>query len=243
MLALIGSKEGIGHFPIGFIQKGDVVLVPDPGYPVYHIGTTFAGGTTYCMPLKKENNFLPDLKKIPASVVKKAKLMWLNYPNNPTGAAATMEFYAEAVRFAKKNNIIICHDAAYTEIYYDNQAPPSIFNIKGAKEVAIEFHSLSKTYNMTGLADWIRVRESGISIGVRQHQEQSRFRAVRRYPGSGNYRADLQPVLRGENSARYIRNAETCWCPDYRVWAGKYSFHKAGSTFGLMSRKDINPWI
>jgi LL-diaminopimelate aminotransferase len=150
VLALIGSKEGIAHAALAFVDPGDVVLVPDPGYPVYHIGTTFAGGTTYRMPLKKENGFLPDFEKIPKSVLKRAKLMWLNYPNNPTGAAATLDFFNEAVRFAKKYNIIICHDFAYSEIYYDNISPPSFLNAKGAMDVGIEFHSLSKTYNMTG---------------------------------------------------------------------------------------------
>jgi LL-diaminopimelate aminotransferase len=150
VLAMIGSKEGIGHFPIAFIEKGDVVLVPDPGYPVYHIGTTFMGGTTYRMPLLAENGFLPDLKSIPEKVLKKAKIMWLNYPNNPTGAVANLKFFQDVVKFAKKNNIIVCHDMAYSEIYYDGKAPLSFFNAKGAREVGIEFHSLSKTYNMTG---------------------------------------------------------------------------------------------
>lgn len=150
VLTLIGSKEGIAHIALAFVDTGDIVLVPDPGYPVYHVGTTFAGGTTYRMPLKKENGFLPDFDKIPKRVLKRAKLMWLNYPNNPTGASATLEFFNEAVRFAKKYNIIVCHDAAYSEIYYDNIAPPSFLSAKGAIGVGIEFHSFSKTYNMTG---------------------------------------------------------------------------------------------
>ncbi len=150
VLALIGSKEGIAHAALAFVDPGDVVLVPDPGYPVYHVGTTFAGGTTYRMPLKKENGFLPDFDKIPKSVLRRTKLMWLNYPNNPTGAVASIEFYNEAVRLAKKYNIIICHDSAYSEIYYDNNAPPSFLNAKGAVEVGLDFRSFSKTYNMTG---------------------------------------------------------------------------------------------
>lgn len=161
VLAMIGSKEGIGHIPLAFINPGDYVLVPDPGYPVYHIGTTFAGGKTYRMPLLKENNFLPDLKAIPEKVLAKAKMMWLNYPNNPTGAVASIKFFEEVVRFAKKHKIIVCHDMAYSEIYYNNEAPPSFFSAKGSKDVGIEFHSLSKTYNMTG---W----RLGFAVGNRQ---------------------------------------------------------------------------
>ncbi|MDI6744256.1 MAG: LL-diaminopimelate aminotransferase [Thermodesulfovibrionales bacterium] len=150
VLSLIGSKEGIGHIPLAFINPGDVVLVPSPGYPVYPVGTLFAGGESYMMPLKEENGFLPDFKIIPEDIFKKAKLMFLNYPNNPTSATASAEFYKEAISLAKKYNIIICHDAAYSEVYYDNEKPISFLEIEGAKDVGIEFHSLSKTYNMTG---------------------------------------------------------------------------------------------
>lgn len=150
VLSLIGSKEGIGHIPLAFINPGDVVLVPSPGYPVYPVGTLFAAGESHIMPLKEENGFLPDFKIIPDDVFKKAKLMFLNYPNNPTSATASAGFYKEAINLAKKHNIIICHDAAYSEIYYDNEKPISFLEIEGAKDVGIEFHSLSKTYNMTG---------------------------------------------------------------------------------------------
>ncbi|RJQ41134.1 MAG: LL-diaminopimelate aminotransferase [Nitrospiraceae bacterium] len=150
VLSLIGSKEGIGHIPLAFINPGDVVLVPSPGYPVYPVGTLFAAGESYIMPLKEENGFLPDFKIIPEGVFKKAKLMFLNYPNNPTSATAGAGFYKEAINLAKKYNIIICHDAAYSEVYYDNERPISFLEIEGAKDVGIEFHSLSKTYNMTG---------------------------------------------------------------------------------------------
>ena len=149
IMALIGSKEGIAHFPIAFVNSGDVVLCPDPAYPVYHLGTILADGIPYYMPLTWENEFLPDLGKIPKEVVEKAKIIWLNYPNNPTGATATKEFFKKLVKFAKKHNIIIAHDAAYVEIYYEDP-PISIFEVEGAKDVAIEFHSLSKTFCMTG---------------------------------------------------------------------------------------------
>jgi LL-diaminopimelate aminotransferase len=150
VLSLIGSKEGIGHMPLAFINPGDVVLVPSPGYPVYPVATLFAGGTSHIMPLIEKNNYLPDLKAIPQSVLKKSKLMFINYPNNPTSACAGRSFYKEVIDFAAKHNIIVCHDAAYSEIYYDGKKPLSFLQIPGAKEVGIEFHSLSKTYNMTG---------------------------------------------------------------------------------------------
>jgi len=149
ILALIGSKEGIAHFPIGFVNPGDVVLCPDPAYPVYHLGTIFADGIPYYMPLTWENEFLPDLGKIPQEILEKAKIIWLNYPNNPTGAVAKKDFFKEVIKFAKKYNIIVAHDAAYIEMYYE-EPPISIFEIDGAKDVAIEFHSLSKTFCMTG---------------------------------------------------------------------------------------------
>jgi LL-diaminopimelate aminotransferase len=149
VLSLIGSKEGIGHIPLAFVNPGDVVLVPSPGYPVYPIGTLFAGGKSHIMPLTEENNFLPDLEAIPEKILQKAKLMFINYPNNPTSASAPEEFYEEVIRFASKYNIIVCHDASYTEIYYKKK-PLSFMQIPGARDVGIEFHSLSKTYNMTG---------------------------------------------------------------------------------------------
>ncbi len=150
VLALIGSKEGIAHMPLAFVDQGDIVLCPDPGYPVYKIATIFAGGTPYFMPLKEENGFLPELDKIPEDVLKKAKLMFLNYPNNPTSATASLGFFEKVVALAQKYEIAICHDNAYSEMYYDNQPQPSFLQVPGAKEVGIEFHSLSKTYNMTG---------------------------------------------------------------------------------------------
>uniref|UniRef100_A0A7C4AIS8 Aminotransferase n=1 Tax=Thermodesulfovibrio aggregans TaxID=86166 RepID=A0A7C4AIS8_9BACT len=149
VLSLIGSKEGIGHIPLAFVDPGDIVLVPSPGYPVYPVGTKFAGGVPYFMPLREENNFFPDIDSIPEDVCKKAKLMFINYPNNPTAAVATEDFFKKVIDFAKKFNIIVCHDAAYSEIYYEGK-PISFMQVDGAKEVGIEFHSFSKTYNMTG---------------------------------------------------------------------------------------------
>lgn len=150
VVSLIGSKEGIAHLPLCYVDPGDLCLVPDPGYPVYAIGVLFAGGESYKMPLLAENNFLPDLDAIPEDVAKKAKILYINYPNNPTGAVADLAFFEKVVAFAKKYDIIVCHDAAYTEVAFDGYKPLSFLETPGAMDVGIEFHSLSKTYNMTG---------------------------------------------------------------------------------------------
>ncbi len=150
VISLIGSKEGIGHIALCFIDPGDVALVPDPAYPVYEIGTMFAGGTSYALPLSEEHGFLPDLDAVPADVAHRAKVLWLNYPNNPTGAVASIEFFERAVRFAQRYDIAICHDGPYSEVSYDEYVPPSFLQAKGAMDVGVEFHSLSKSYNMTG---------------------------------------------------------------------------------------------
>lgn len=150
VVSLIGSKEGIAHFPLAFINPGDVVLVPTPAYPVYHIATLFAGGESFFMPLLRKNRFLPDLAAIPDEFVARARVMFINYPNNPTSAVAELEFFKRVVDFAEKNGIVVCHDAAYTEMAFDGYCPPSFLEVEGAKEVGMEFHSLSKTYNMTG---------------------------------------------------------------------------------------------
>lgn len=150
ILALIGSKEGIAHIHFAFVNEGDYVLVPEPAYPVYNNSTLLCSGKVYYMPLKAENGFLPVLDEIPPDVCKKAKLIFINYPNNPTNACASREFFEKIVRFARDNNIIVCHDNAYSEIYFNDIKPLSFLEVEGAKEVGVEFHSLSKTYNMTG---------------------------------------------------------------------------------------------
>ncbi|MBS1112197.1 MAG: LL-diaminopimelate aminotransferase [Nitrospirae bacterium] len=166
VLSLIGSKEGIGHIPLAFINPGDAVLVPSPGYPVYPVATLFAGGKSHIMPLLEKNSYLPDLDAVPGSVLKKAKLMFVNYPNNPTSAVAGRDFYKDVIDFAARNNIIVCHDAAYSEIYYDNRKPLSFLQIPGAKDVGIEFHSLSKTYNMTGWRIGFAVGNANVLSGL-----------------------------------------------------------------------------
>jgi len=150
ILPLIGSKEGLAHLPLAFINPGDVALIPDPCYPPYKSGTGFAGGEAYLLPLKEENGFLPDFGSVPGEIVKKSKIIFVNYPNNPTGAVATRAFYEKLVKWATLNHVLIASDLAYSEIYFGKAKPLSIFEIPGAKEVAIEFHSLSKTCNMTG---------------------------------------------------------------------------------------------
>lgn len=150
ILPLLGSKEGIAHIPLAFVNPGDTVLVPEPGYPVYQSATILCGGYPYYMPLLEKNGYLPDLKEIDAQVAHRAKLMFLNYPNNPTGAVCDKSFFEKVVRLAQEYNIIVCHDAAYTEMAFDGYRPMSFLEVKGGKEVGIEFHSLSKTYNMTG---------------------------------------------------------------------------------------------
>jgi len=150
VVTLIGSKEGIAHISLCYLDPGDVALIPDPGYPVYGIGALLAGAEPYNMPLKRENGFLPALDEIPPDIAKKAKLMFVNYPNNPTGAIANDDFYKKLIEFAKEYNIIVCHDAAYQDIAFDGYRPPSFLEYPGAREVGIEFGSLSKSYNMTG---------------------------------------------------------------------------------------------
>jgi len=150
VLSLIGSKEGIAHIPLAFVNPGDYVLVPTPGYPVYRVSTLFAGGSPYFVPLRKENGFLPNLKEIPREIATKAKLLFINYPNNPTSAIAEKSFFEEVVDFARQHQIIVCHDAAYSEIAFDGNRPISFMEVDGARDVGIEFHSLSKTFNMTG---------------------------------------------------------------------------------------------
>jgi len=179
VVTLIGSKEGIAHISFCYLQNGDTALIPDPGYPVYGIGASLAGADNYLMPLREENGFLPVLNDIPADVAKNARLMFLNYPNNPTGATCTKSFFEEAAEFARSFDIIVCHDAAYSEITFNGYHAPSFLEIPGAREVGIEFHSLSKTYNMTGwrlgwaagnkdLIDALTIIKSNMDSGVFQ---------------------------------------------------------------------------
>ncbi|MDB9447858.1 LL-diaminopimelate aminotransferase [Anabaena sp. CS-542/02] len=168
IISSIGSKEAIHNTFLAFVEAGDYALIPDPGYPVYKTASIFAGGEPYSMPLKAENNFLPDLNIIPEEIARKAKLLWINYPNNPTGAIASLEFLGELVDFCRQYNILLCHDHAYSEMAYDGYKPPSVLQVPGAKDVAIEFHSLSKSYNMMGWRIGFVVGNATGIQGVRQ---------------------------------------------------------------------------
>lgn len=150
VVTLIGSKEGIAHISFCYLNEGDYALIPDPGYPVYGIGASLAGARNYVVPLLKDKGFIPQLEDIPTEIARKAKILFLNYPNNPTGAIVSKKFFEDVVRFARYYDVIVCHDAAYSEITYDGYIAPSFLEVQGAKDVGIEFHSLSKTYNMTG---------------------------------------------------------------------------------------------
>jgi len=150
ILPTLGSKDGIAHVPLALVDPGDVVLAPDPGYTVYVTGALMAGAEPYIMPLTAENHWLPDLDAIPEEVAQRARLMWLNYPNNPTAAVADRDFLERAVAFCRRHEIILCHDAPYSEIAFGGYRPLTLFEIPGAKEIGLEFHSLSKTFNMTG---------------------------------------------------------------------------------------------
>jgi LL-diaminopimelate aminotransferase len=189
VLPLIGSKDGVAHISFCFMDPGDIALIPDPGYPVYSMSTLLAGGEPYFLPLTEKNNFLPELEVIPRSIVKKAKLLWLNYPNNPTGAVADIDFFQKAVLFAMENNLAICHDAPYTEVTFDGYRPPSLMQIPEARDVGIEFHSLSKTYDMTGwrigmavgnarMIDALFRFKSNIDSGIPQAIQQAAIEAL-----------------------------------------------------------------
>jgi LL-diaminopimelate aminotransferase len=179
VLSLIGAKEGIGHAALAFVEPGDVALVPDPGYPVYSVGTLFAGGESHTMPLLESNGWWPDLDAVSAEVAQKATVMWLNYPNNPTGATAELHQFEKAIAFARRHQIAVMHDACYSEVAYDGYRPVSFLQAGGAREVGLEFHSLSKTHSMTGwrlgmavgnadMIEALRVIKSNLDSGVPQ---------------------------------------------------------------------------
>jgi len=181
VIVLIGSKEGIAHLPVALVNPGDLVLSPDPGYPVYATWTHFCGGEVWPLPLRRENGFLPDLGAIPAPVLRRAKLLWLNYPNNPTAALATRELYAQAAQLARAHDIVVASDLAYSEIYYDCPPPLSFLEAPGALECGLEFHSLSKTYNMTGWRVGFAVGRADLVAGlgkVKTNTDSGTFEAV-----------------------------------------------------------------
>jgi LL-diaminopimelate aminotransferase len=206
---LIGSKEGIAHIPLAFINPGDVVLVPDPGYPPYRSGTIFAGGEAVYMPLAESRKFLPDLKSINQHLLRRAKMIFINYPNNPTAAVCDRKFLKEVVDFARKHSIIVCCDAAYSEISFDGYKAPSIFEIEGAKDAAIEFHSLSKTFNMTGWRIGFACGNSGIIEGmakIKSNIDSGVFSAIQRagVVALDNYDKHIRSVIKVYEERRNI---------------------------------------
>jgi len=194
--ALIGSKEGLAHLSLAYIDNGDVALVPSPSYPVYKMWTLMTGGDPYLLPLTKESNFLPVLSAIPNDILQRAKLLYLNYPNNPTGAVASADFLKEAIAFAKTHHLLIVYDNAYCDMTYDRYDAPSILSIPGAKEVAIEFTSLSKSYNMTG---WRIAMAAGHSEAIKA------LRVIKSNADSGQFKAIQQAAMSALNSAQSIQ--------------------------------------
>jgi LL-diaminopimelate aminotransferase len=201
ILTLIGSKEGIAHLPLAFVNNGDVTLVPSLAYPVYAPATYFAGGTPYAMPLLEENDFLPVLDDIPENILKKTKIMFLNYPNNPTSACATKDFYKDVVSLAKTYNFMVASDNAYSELYFDNKKPISFLEIEGAKEIGVEFHSLSKTFNMTGWRIGFVVGNDEVIEGlgkVKTNIDSGVFQAVQEAGEKAlNHEEEITPAIRG----------------------------------------------
>ncbi len=181
VVALIGSKEGLAHLIWAFVDPGDVVLIPDPAYPVYRTHTLLAGGDPYLMPLLPENDFLPDLDAIPEDVARRAKILFINYPNNPTSAVADLDFFRRAVDFARRHDILLCHDNAYAEMTFDGYVAPSILAVDGAKDVAVEFYSFSKPFNMTGwrIAAMVGNADAVSALGIiKTNTDSGQFTAV-----------------------------------------------------------------
>lgn len=211
ILTLIGSKEGLGHLPLAVINPGDVGLVPTPGYPVYHAATLFAGGVPHAMPLAESRGFLPDLDAIPPGVLAKTRLMFLNYPNNPTGAVASVEFYEKAVALARKHDFIVCSDAPYSETYFDdNDRPPSILQVAGAKDCCIEMHSLSKTFNMTGWRIAFAVGNADVLSAlakVKGNMDSGAFGAIQKAGALALQRTDAPEVREIRETYRRRRDA------------------------------------
>ena len=209
VISLLGSKEGIAHISMAYLDAGDVNLVPDPGYPVYGIGTQLAGGTSYLMPLKEENGYLPVLEDIPAQIAQQAKLMFINYPNNPTGAVADLDYFQQVVEFARSYDILVCHDAAYSELAYDGYQSPSFLQAPGAAKVGVEFHSLSKTYNMTGWRiGWMAGNREAVEVlgRFKSNVDSGVFQAVQyagiaALEGSQDGVADLQKMYQERRDA------------------------------------------
>jgi LL-diaminopimelate aminotransferase len=209
VLTLIGAKEGIGHLPLALVNPGDVVLIPDPAYPVYRAGTIFAGGVPYVMPLRRESAYLPDLAAIPEEMRRRAKLMFLNYPNNPTGAVAPLDFFREVVEFATRHNIVVAQDNTYSEVSFDGYRAPSFLQVPGAKAVGIEFHSLSKTFNMTGWRIAFAVGRAPVIEALRQIKSNLDSGAFQAVQEAGITALSMAEAVSARNSRVYQRRRDT----------------------------------
>jgi len=216
VLPTLGSKDGISHVPFAFVDPGDLVLAPSPGYPIYVTGALMAEGEAHLMPLTAENGWLPDLDAIPPQAARRAKLMWLNYPNNPTGAVAGRDFLARAVEFCREHEIILCHDFPYSEIAFGGYRPASLLEVPGGRDVGLEFHSLSKTFNMTGWrvgwvcgrADLVRLLgqlKTNIDSGIFQAVQWAAVEALR--GGEEDTRAACQVYARRHRKVADVLNS------------------------------------
>lgn len=205
VLPLMGSQDGLAHIFLAYIDPGDLALIPDPGYPIYTAGLMLAGGEKVAMPLLEKNGFLPDLKKINPDLARKAKLMFLNYPNNPTAAVAPLSFFEDVVEFAKLNDLLICHDAAYSELAFDGYSPVSFLQAKGAKDVGIEFHSVSKTYNLAGARLGFVVGNSEVIRNLAQLKANIDYGVFRPVLTAGAYALSSAQTSVEENRSAYER--------------------------------------
>jgi LL-diaminopimelate aminotransferase len=229
VLALIGSKEGLAHLALAVLDPEDIVIAPDPGYPVYAMTAVFAGCECYKTPLLEQNNFLVDFSSIPDEVCERAKLIWMNYPNNPTGSVAPVEFFEEAVAWARKWDVVIAHDNPYSEIYTDLPIPPSLLSVKGGKESGIEFNSLSKMFNMTGFRIGMAVGNAEIIDAlarVKSNVDSGVFRAVQKM-GVKALRSDMESVAKLRDVYRSRRKVveETLEEAGYDVYKGHGTFY------------------
>lgn len=235
VLHCIGSKSAFALLPLVFINPGDVSLVTVPGYPILANHTRYLGGEAYPLPLLPSRNFLPDLASIPDTVLERAKLLYLNYPNNPTGALATREFFAEVVAFAKKHDIVVIHDAAYGELVYGGNAPLSFLSVPGAKDVGLEVHSLSKAFNMTGWRlGFIAGNAEAVSAfgAVKDNTDSGQFRAIQK---AGEAVLETEG-LSGQNRVRFSRRL------DLLVTALRkagFEVQKSGGTFYLYVKAPV----
>lgn len=208
VLPLMGSQDGLAHIYLAYIDPGDIALIPDPGYPIYTAGLMLAGGEKVAVPLLEENGFLPDLRQISPDLARKAKLMFLNYPNNPTAAVAPLSFFEEVVEFAKEYDLLICHDAAYSELAFEGYRPVSFLQAQGAKEVGVEFHSVSKTYNLAGARLGFVVGNSDVIRNLSQVKSNIDYGVFRPVLTAGTYA--LNSVLESieENRKAYQRRRD-----------------------------------